>query len=135
LSYKFTGLNLFAFRYTPSALLKLPIWGYLNRVRSSRRLEIPVANSRIDRNFDCRKKLANSHFNRNAIVNYSESYRPFYRTIENGSARYATSLADDPGSSVLTITSLGLIERMKFDWCLQGMPKYFPMERRHGPRG
>jgi hypothetical protein len=27
------------------------------------------------------------------------------------SARYATSLADDPGSSVLTLTSLGLIER------------------------
>ncbi len=28
------------------------------------------------------------------------------------SARYATSLADDPGSSVLTLTSLGLIERV-----------------------
>ena len=28
------------------------------------------------------------------------------------SARYATSLADDPGSSVLTLTSLGLIERI-----------------------
>jgi len=30
---------------------------------------------------------------------------------ERWSARYATVLADDPGSSVLTFTSLGLLER------------------------